>query len=181
MVLELKDEVCAFLTVERHEYAALFADDEWVCKLAYLSDIFIQLNELNRKMQGKNENILTSMDKIQGFVNKLNLWIQRIENGSFEMFLTVWSLASCNKVMMDLTKQHLQILQQRFKKYFGDSVEDIDWVRNPFVAISESLPIHLQEELAELKADRTLKLQLFEVPLDTFWMAVRSGYPATSG
>ncbi|XP_023226698.1 zinc finger BED domain-containing protein 5-like [Centruroides sculpturatus] len=179
-ILELKDEVRALLTVERHEYADLFADDEWVCKLAYLSDIFVHLNELNRKMQGRNENILTSMNKIQGFVNKLNLWIQRIENGSFVMFSTVWSLASGNKVMMDLIKEHLQILQQRFKKYFGDSVEDIDWVRNPFVAISESLPIHLQEELAELKADRTLKLQLLEVPLDTFWLTVRSEYPAIS-
>ncbi|XP_067142494.1 protein FAM200A-like [Centruroides vittatus] len=120
------------------------------------------------------------MDKIQGFVNKLNLWIQRIENGSFEMFSTVWSLASGNKMMMDLIKEHLQILQQRFKKYFGESVKDIDWVRNPFVAISESLPIHLQEELAELKADRTLKLKLFEVPLNTFWLTIKSEYPAIS-
>ncbi|XP_067131371.1 zinc finger BED domain-containing protein 5-like [Centruroides vittatus] len=125
-------------------------------------------------MQGRNENILTSTEKIQGFVNKLNLWIQRIENGSFEMFSTVWSLASGNKMMMDLIKEHLQILQQRFKKYF----EDIDWVRNPFVAISESLPIHLPEELAELKADGTLKLKLLEVPLNTFWLTIKSEYPA---
>jgi hypothetical protein len=27
-------------------------------------------------MQGRNENILTNMNKIQGFVNKLNLWIR---------------------------------------------------------------------------------------------------------
>ncbi|XP_067119329.1 protein FAM200A-like [Centruroides vittatus] len=74
----------------------------------------------------------------------------------------------------------LQILQQRFKEYFGDSVEDIDWVRNPFVAISEFLPIHLQEELAELEADKTLKLKLLEVPLDTFWLTIKSEYPAIS-
>ncbi|XP_067131374.1 zinc finger BED domain-containing protein 5-like [Centruroides vittatus] len=125
-------------------------------------------------MQGRNENILTSTEKIQGFVNKLNLWIQRIENGSFEMFSTVWSLASGNKMMMDLIKEHLQILQQRFKKYF----EDIDWVRNPFVAISASLPIHLPEELAKLKPDGTLKLKLLEVPLNTFWLTIKSEYPA---
>ena len=38
-----------------------------VCaKLAYLADIF-HLNELNTRMQGRNENLLTSTDKINGF------------------------------------------------------------------------------------------------------------------
>jgi hypothetical protein len=57
-VFELNEKVRAFLHVEGHECADLFAGDEWVCKLAYLSDIFVHLNELNRKMQGRNENIL---------------------------------------------------------------------------------------------------------------------------
>jgi hypothetical protein len=41
--------------------------DESVVKLAYLSDIFIHLNELSGKMEGKNENIVSSVDKIEGF------------------------------------------------------------------------------------------------------------------
>lgn len=181
-MFELKEEVLAFLTIEGHEYADLFADDEWVSKLAYLSDIFVHLNELNRKMQGRNENILTSMDKIQGFINKLNLWIQTIENGSCEMFPTVWPLADDNKVLMDLIKEHLVLLQQNFKKYFGESVEDFDWVRDPFIMDSKHLPnnLGLQEELADLKADRTLKLKFFEVPLETFWLSISSEYPAIS-
>ena len=60
-MFELKEEVLAFLTIEGHEYADLFADDEWISKLAYLSDTFVHLNELNRKMQGRKENILTSI------------------------------------------------------------------------------------------------------------------------
>ncbi|XP_067123773.1 SCAN domain-containing protein 3-like [Centruroides vittatus] len=74
----------------------------------------------------------------------------------------------------------LQMMNGIGSRSILESVEDIDWVCNPFVAISESLPIHLQEELAELKADRTLKLKLLEVPLDTFWLTVKSEYPAIS-
>lgn len=47
-IFELKDEVFALFTVGGHEYAGLFADDEWLCKLAYLSDIFIHSYEMNR-------------------------------------------------------------------------------------------------------------------------------------
>jgi hypothetical protein len=46
-----------FLTLQEHKIAESVSDDEWVAKLALLSDIFVQLNELNRKMQGKSENI----------------------------------------------------------------------------------------------------------------------------
>jgi hypothetical protein len=77
--------VQAFLTLQEHEYAQLLADDEWIAKLTYLSDIFVHLNELNRKMLG-------SMDIIQGFRIKLKLWLQHITNGSTEMFPTVYSL-----------------------------------------------------------------------------------------
>jgi hypothetical protein len=51
--------------LQEQEYTQLLADDEWIAKLAYLSDIFVHLNELNRKVQIKNENILSSMDKIK--------------------------------------------------------------------------------------------------------------------
>ncbi|PNF41812.1 hypothetical protein B7P43_G02048 [Cryptotermes secundus] len=40
--------------------------------------------------------------------------------------------------------------------------------------------LNLWIERINLKADRTLKLKLLEVPLDTFWLAIRSEYPAIS-
>jgi hypothetical protein len=46
-----------FLTLQEHELGELVSDVEWVAKLAYFSDIFVHLNELNRKMQGKSKNI----------------------------------------------------------------------------------------------------------------------------
>ena len=62
-VYELREELKVFLTNERSDYAKLLASDEWCARLAYLADIFHNLNELNTRMQGRNENLLTSADK----------------------------------------------------------------------------------------------------------------------
>jgi len=46
---------------------------KWYTKLAYLADIFNHLNNLNSNMQGKDENILTSSGKLNGFLRKIDL------------------------------------------------------------------------------------------------------------
>jgi hypothetical protein len=161
---ELRDAVH-----QEHEYAQLVADDEWIAKLAYLSDIFIHLNELNRKMQGKNKNILTSMDKIQGFHGKLKLWLQHIANGSTEMFPTVCSLAAGNKLIF-VTEGHLNALQQKFFDY--SEKKEFNWLCDPFSVLAKFLSVKAQEELMDLKADRTLKLKFCELSFDTFWLSV---------
>jgi hypothetical protein len=69
----------AFLTMKEHEWLSQVRGvDQWAFELAYLSDIVVHLNELNRKIQGKNENILSSVDKTQGFRVKLKLWVKLI-------------------------------------------------------------------------------------------------------
>ena len=49
--------------------------------------IFQHLNELNTRMQGRNENLLTSSDKINGVRSKVKLWQQHVINKNLEMFL----------------------------------------------------------------------------------------------
>lgn len=61
------------------------------------------------------------------------------------------------------------MLQHKFRKYFGESGRDLDWIRDPFVMNSELLPINMQEKFV----DRTLKLKLLEVR----WWATKSEYP----
>jgi hypothetical protein len=46
----------------------------------------------------------------------------------------------------------------------------LDWVRDPFGAVGALLPLKAQEELIDIKADRTLRLQFHELSLDTFWL-----------
>ncbi|XP_070615590.1 SCAN domain-containing protein 3-like [Erythrolamprus reginae] len=85
-VYELREELKVFLTNERSDYSKLLASDEWCAKLAYLADIFHYLNELNTRMQGRNENLLTSTDKMNGFRLKVKLWQQHVQRGNLEMF-----------------------------------------------------------------------------------------------
>ena len=63
-VYELREGLKVFLTNERCDDAKLFASDEWCARLAYMADICQHLNELNTRMQGRNENLLTHTDKI---------------------------------------------------------------------------------------------------------------------
>lgn len=84
-VYELREELKMFLTNERSDYSNLFASDEWCAKLAYLADIFDHLNELNTRIQGRNENLLTSTDKVNGFRLKVHLW-QHVQRANLEMF-----------------------------------------------------------------------------------------------
>ena len=75
-----------FLTNERYDDAKLLASDEWCARLAYMTDIFQQLNELNTRMRGWNENLLTNTDKINGFRSKVQLWQQNVESTNLGMY-----------------------------------------------------------------------------------------------
>ncbi|XP_076324212.1 zinc finger BED domain-containing protein 5-like [Tachypleus tridentatus] len=50
---ELREELMIFFTSNNIEYVKFLSDESWCLKLAYLSDIFQHLNNLNMSMQGK--------------------------------------------------------------------------------------------------------------------------------
>jgi len=78
--LEMFVEVVAFVW-DQGKAALLkaFEDEFFHVQLSYLSDIFSALNELNRKLPGKWSNILLQSDKIRTFMEKLELWKNRVE------------------------------------------------------------------------------------------------------
>ena len=51
-----------------------YVDDCFCAKLAYLLDIFDQLNQLNLSMQGRSSSLFLVADKIEGFKKKIDLW-----------------------------------------------------------------------------------------------------------
>ena len=82
----LKSEITLFLTENNSEYVKLFQNEIRLCKLCYLSDLFEKLNELNISLQGENTNTFLLKNKIQAFIIKLAMWLQKGANDSFEMF-----------------------------------------------------------------------------------------------
>lgn len=169
-----------------NELHQLFEDNHCTVKLAYMADISEHLNELNKKMQGRSENYLTCSDKLMGFKNKLELWQKKLQNGSQEMFQRTYKSMIKNKqLILDLTRQHLSLLQEKFNHYlFTINTEQYNWIENPFVAdpgnSTEAFSLQIREEFIELRNDRTQKLNYSEIPLADFWISVKKEYPQIS-
>uniref|UniRef100_A0A8C4XEM1 HAT C-terminal dimerisation domain-containing protein n=1 Tax=Erpetoichthys calabaricus TaxID=27687 RepID=A0A8C4XEM1_ERPCA len=186
-LFELRYKVREFLLDQNMpELYQRLDDDYWIAKLAYMADIFEHLNELNKKMQGRNENILTGSDKLQGLKKKLELWQEELQKGCLEMYQrTNHSTTENKQLIVDLAQQHLSMLQQKFDHYFYSiNTEQYDWIRNPFatnaINSTEALSLQIRKEFIELSNDGTLKLHFTEVPLDVFWISVKKEYPRIS-
>ena len=104
-LFELRHEISQFLLSQNiHDLYALFENDRWIAKLAYLADIFKHLNELNNKKQGKNENILTCSDKLKRLKEKIVLWKNELIRGSLEMFPRSNQISAVDKdLVLDLS------------------------------------------------------------------------------
>jgi len=77
------------LLQKRTELAALFSDNVWVTKLAYLAEIFAELNKRNSSMQGRNTHAIQLYDRMEGFLKKIGRWRERVGEGIFSMFPSV--------------------------------------------------------------------------------------------
>lgn len=70
----------------KYEVAEKFCDESFLAKLAYLSDIFGKLNELNLQLQGKDKHLPQVTDKISSFTGKLAMWGRRLNEGNTDSF-----------------------------------------------------------------------------------------------
>lgn len=181
-VYELRREVSEFLSSEKHQLADRFTDATWICKLAYMSDIFQHLNVLNQSMQGRDTYILQVQDKVRAFSKKIMLWSNKLQEGVTEMFpLLHQELLSCDDLgsISPLIQSHLEHLQGYFKNYFPDLENThVNWVRNPFApSVGCSLDLKSQEELIDMTNSGDLKLNFEALPLSDYWLHVRKDYP----
>ena len=163
-----------------------FHEKGWLLKLCYLSDVLEKLNQLNLSLQGENNNIFTLKSKIEAFIKKLNIWIQKAQNDSFEMFLSTDDFLASNDVETDVIKpiitSHLINLVKNFQQYFLPELDNdkLDWIQKPFIVSSQSiehLSLNAQEEFAELSSDSKLKLDFAVQKLTTFWLGLKVEYP----
>lgn len=83
---KLDDEVRIVLWDGKHNNFILrekLNDFSWLCKIAYLVDLFTHLNVLNIKLQGPDTNIFVVEDKTEAMIKKLKLWVNRVERKSY--------------------------------------------------------------------------------------------------
>jgi len=92
-----------------------------------------RLTEL--RMQGQNENLLTTTDNINGFRSKVYLWQQYVERANLDMFpLTQKLQGDVNTAeLCETIGRHLTTLEEKLSFYFpSTATECLDWVRDHY-------------------------------------------------
>ena len=185
-IFELKDELKEFCQLKNNMmYYSWMEDKEWILSLAYLHDIFEQLNKLNLRMQGKDTNIIIFVDVLRAFKSKLANWKRKVEMHNYTMFEKLdIILYERPEGMPDHIKngilEHLSALESELERYFPETTdEDLDFVRNPFKYPVEKLADDCQDKFLELINDSTAQQEYEEKLLSQFWVAMKDSYPKT--
>ncbi len=162
--------------------AVFFSGPLWEPRLAYLADIFDQLNKLNLKLQGKDTTVIHFVDTLRVFVAKIKNWTSKVSLGNFAMF-EKFSEATDGKEETDSCFQnevisHLQNLYQEFSGYFPDlEVIDMPFVRNPF-NVEPGIILDSEEDgFLEMKFDSGIKEFFKEHFVQEFWSQASVSYP----
>jgi len=132
----LLDEVKAFLTLSKSkaaaEHLALLGDIQFISNVAFLSDIFGHINQLNLQLQGRDKTIVDMVEKLESFTRKLEMFETDISTGGRLLHFTTLKKASgqVTELMVDFIKQLRANFTSRFDDY-SIPKEIIAFVRDP--------------------------------------------------
>lgn len=182
-VFELHKELYIFLTEHKSDLSSVLTEFSWLLKLAYLSDIFENLNIWNLSMQGSVSDIFYVAKKTDAMVKKITLWEKEILKNHCEPFERLHKFLQDNeKNISEFTElkiqigQHLNALKIRIREYFPPLEKQYDWIRDPFDAdaTDTNLTIFEKEQLIEVSCDPTLKNKYLSsgTTLLDFWIGV---------
>jgi zinc finger BED domain-containing protein 5/7/8/9 len=93
-LLELRTETEVFLAEKSHPLAHKFSDSKWLMQVAYLADMFAEINSLNISMQGRDQTVVGLSEKLSAFKGKLKLWMNKIKTGKTASFPSLSVLLS---------------------------------------------------------------------------------------
>ncbi|KAF7642281.1 hypothetical protein LDENG_00260860 [Lucifuga dentata] len=82
--------------------------------------------------------------------------------------------------IMKTMDTHLDKLKDEFHSYFPNIEEmstSLNWIRNPFMVQSASIPVRLQESLVDVSTDEDLKMKFSATTLTQFCCDVGREYP----
>ncbi|XP_031330321.1 zinc finger BED domain-containing protein 5-like [Photinus pyralis] len=188
-LFELRSEVQLFLMETDFELRDRLTDELWITTLAYLSDIFNRINDLNLSLQGKTTNRFSVNDKIKAFIKKFQMINNIISNNHLESFSTLENFVAENSLtvsddFIEDIKKHCQMLIETFEEYFKEDYSEFLRIRNPFTLdvnnVPENLTISEKECLIELSCDEGLRAEFTKLQLCEFWLKVKNEYPPLS-
>ena len=164
-VFELLEELKILLKDHgKHDLLEDFNEEGFPERLAYLADIFEALNDLNRKMQGKELNIIHHVEAIKGFLAKLSPWKTRIEKGIYTSFSNLFNVVGESEISEELKVDiinHLRDLGEEFQRYLDADLDTkhgtMCMTRNHYCCDVNDIPIELQGEFLDLQMTRRQK------------------------
>ena len=176
---DLYNTVVEFLKETDDNLSIEFSDRH--VDLAYLSDIFDKLNEINLKLQEKESNLLKAKSVVLGFISKLTLFKQHMDCELCH-FPKLQEMLEKNELKDENVKIYCSHLGQmkknmstRFKDLFNLVIPD--WVINSFLSDLQQAQQALQTELIHLQNDSEAKVLFRKKGCESFWIAQRSTYP----
>ncbi|XP_026819637.1 zinc finger BED domain-containing protein 5-like [Rhopalosiphum maidis] len=190
-IFELRDEVRAFFLEHNFELKDRFLDQMWLLKVAYLSDIFTKINELNFTLQSRHVNVFTAHEKIHAFKKKLDFWKICMSSNEFDCFPTIKCFSKeeeveINEVFIEEIIQHLTGLSEGFNHYFPNDQQvkykNELWIKNPFIVNTRppAMSAKEYETFIEFTSDSSLQEKFKSMPLAEFWCSSKDEYPQLS-
>lgn len=113
---DLRNEIAAFIQ-SKDKAVRHFTDEAWLSDLGFLTDITSHLNDLNKKLQGKDNLSHELFDALKAFEVKLDLWINQLKQNVTTHFP---HLSSCRISNMHKYITALQDLKTQFDSRFTD-------------------------------------------------------------
>jgi len=122
--------------------------------LAYLADIFEQLNKVNLTLQRMGRTIIDLIDALSAFADKLDKWKRKAQAGNFSMFESL-ATATGDEVNADIASeviQHLGGQREEVVLYFLEIIEtNLDLTKNHFVFPLENVADCIKDELIKVR------------------------------
>lgn len=120
---------------EEGQDVSYFKDPDWMCDLAFLTDMSEHMRRLNKTLQGTNSLVCELYDKISGFQKNVQLYIQDLEQNRLGSFKNCQDFFTRYNVNPSKYIPRLQLLKQSMEERFADfSRSDVDLriFSNPF-------------------------------------------------
>lgn len=166
-VFDLRKEIAAFME-SKDKAVPHFTNEAWLSDLGFLTDITSHLNDLNKKLQGKENLIHELFDSLKAFQVKLDLWINQFKKNVTTHFP---HLSSCQITNMDKYISALEDMKTQFDSRFIDfrkNEQCLNLFARPFSVSVEDAPEEIQMELIELQCNSILK-EKFDLGLLEFY------------
>uniref|UniRef100_K7G5P4 DUF4371 domain-containing protein n=1 Tax=Pelodiscus sinensis TaxID=13735 RepID=K7G5P4_PELSI len=180
-VFQLREELDLFLQAQRkEEFQNVLMQSN--LELEHLVDIFGILNKLNLQLQGKGANLFFHQSIIKAFLDKLELWIVRVEGNNLVQYPYVDAMLG-EKEAIRTQIPHLWKLRDEFQRYFPEvdrTKDGLSFIRNTFTTDVNSVPEDLQEEFLDVKNDFAAQDMYQQSTTEKFCASVTESYPNLS-